>query len=144
MLITAFFAMIVSLIQHLATVRSVSPVSTKSSEYFSSAGRGISSGWIACHIVSQWTWAATLLQSSNVAFTFGVSGPFWYAALFNAWLFDLFKMVWQVCRRRHNPDPPLCYSCRRNQAQVSRSCAPPFLLSSFNFIRYSNRIGPPT
>jgi len=31
-------------------------------------------------IVSQWTWAATLLQSSNVAWQYGVSGPFWYAA----------------------------------------------------------------
>jgi SSS family transporter len=31
-------------------------------------------------IVSQWTWAATLLQSSNVAWKYGVSGPFWYAA----------------------------------------------------------------
>ncbi len=30
--------------------------------------------------MSKWTWAATLLQSSNVAFKFGVSGPFWYAA----------------------------------------------------------------
>jgi len=30
--------------------------------------------------VSQWTWAATLLQSSNVAYSFGVSGPFWYAS----------------------------------------------------------------
>jgi Na+/proline symporter len=31
-------------------------------------------------IVSQWTWAATLLQSSNVAWNYGVSGPFWYAS----------------------------------------------------------------
>ena len=28
----------------------------------------------------QWTWAATLLQSSNVAWQYGISGPFWYAA----------------------------------------------------------------
>jgi hypothetical protein len=28
----------------------------------------------------KWTWAATLLQSANVAFKYGVSGPFWYAA----------------------------------------------------------------
>jgi Na+/proline symporter len=28
----------------------------------------------------QWTWAATLLQSSNVAWNYGVSGPFWYAS----------------------------------------------------------------
>ena len=34
-------------------------------------------GLTASVIVSQWTWAATLLQSSNVAWQFGVSGPFW-------------------------------------------------------------------
>lgn len=31
-------------------------------------------------IVSKWTWAATLLQSSNVAWQYGVSGPLWYAS----------------------------------------------------------------
>lgn len=28
----------------------------------------------------QWTWAATILQSSNVAWQYDVSGPFWYAS----------------------------------------------------------------
>merc|ERR1712100_100615 len=37
-------------------------------------------GLTAADVVSKWTWAATLLQSSNVAYKFGVSGPFWYAA----------------------------------------------------------------
>ena len=37
-------------------------------------------GLTASVIVSQWTWAATLLQSSNVAWQYGVSGPFWYAS----------------------------------------------------------------
>ncbi|MBA0711955.1 hypothetical protein Golax_011083, partial [Gossypium laxum] len=27
-----------------------------------------------------WTWAATILQSSNVAWQYGISGPFWYAS----------------------------------------------------------------
>lgn len=51
-----------------------------SSEFFNTAGRTIKTGLTASVIVSQWTWAATLLQSSNVAYRFGVSGPFWYAA----------------------------------------------------------------
>jgi Na+/proline symporter len=51
-----------------------------SSEEFSTAGRSIKVGLTACDIVSKWTWAATLLQSSNVAFQYGVSGPFWYAS----------------------------------------------------------------
>jgi len=46
----------------------------------STAGRTVKTGLIANVIVSQWTWAATLLQSSNVAWQYGVSGPFWYAS----------------------------------------------------------------
>ena len=50
------------------------------SEVYSTAGRSISAGLTASDVVSKWTWAATLLQSSNVAWNFGVSGPFWYAS----------------------------------------------------------------
>ena len=50
------------------------------SEVYSTAGRTISAGLTAADVVSKWTWAATLLQSSNVAWQYGVSGPFWYAA----------------------------------------------------------------
>ncbi|EFJ41619.1 hypothetical protein VOLCADRAFT_68028, partial [Volvox carteri f. nagariensis] len=52
----------------------------RDSESFSTAGRSIKAGLTACDIVAKWTWAATLLQSTNVAYSFGVSGPFWYAA----------------------------------------------------------------
>jgi len=51
-----------------------------SSEHFNTAGRNIKTGLTASVIVSQWTWAATLLQSSNVASLYGLSGPFWYAS----------------------------------------------------------------
>lgn len=50
------------------------------SEHFNTAGRMVKTGLTASVIVSQWTWAATLLQSSNVAWQYGVSGPFWYAS----------------------------------------------------------------
>jgi urea-proton symporter len=50
------------------------------SEDFNTAGRSIKTGLTASNVVSQWTWAATLLQSSNVAWQYGVSGPFWYAS----------------------------------------------------------------
>lgn len=50
------------------------------SEEYSTAGRSIKTGLTAADIVSKWTWAATLLQSANVAYKFGISGPFWYAA----------------------------------------------------------------
>ncbi|KAL6251362.1 hypothetical protein RBB50_001571 [Rhinocladiella similis] len=54
--------------------------STKTSEEFNTASRSVKPGLIAAGIVSAWTWAATLLQSSTVAYTYGVAGPFWYAA----------------------------------------------------------------
>ena len=50
------------------------------SEQFNTASRSVKAGLTACDIVSKWTWAATLLQSSNVAYKYGVSGPFWYAS----------------------------------------------------------------
>lgn len=52
----------------------------KTFEWFYTAGRNVKTGLIACSVVSAWTWAATLLQSSTVAYQFGISGPFWYAA----------------------------------------------------------------
>ncbi|KAA1474203.1 Na+/solute symporter [Dentipellis sp. KUC8613] len=52
--------------------------SPSSSEEFSSASRSVKPGLVCCGIVSAWTWSATLLQSSTAAYTFGVSGPWWY------------------------------------------------------------------
>ncbi|KAI9818861.1 MAG: hypothetical protein M1827_007682 [Pycnora praestabilis] len=54
--------------------------STKTSEEFNTASRSVKPGLIASGIVSAWTWAATLLQSSTVAYEYGIAGPFWYAA----------------------------------------------------------------
>lgn len=52
----------------------------QTSEMFSTAGRTVKSGLVASAVVSSWTWAATLLQSTSVAYKYGVSGPFWYAS----------------------------------------------------------------
>ena len=52
----------------------------QNSEFFNTAGRVIKTGLTAAAIVSAWTWAATLLQSSTVAYLYGISGPFWYAS----------------------------------------------------------------
>ncbi|KAG8957870.1 hypothetical protein FRC03_009740 [Tulasnella sp. 419] len=56
------------------------PFSPSNAEEFSSASRSVKPGLIAAGIVSAWTWAATLLQSSAVAYRYGISGPYWYAA----------------------------------------------------------------
>ncbi|KAI7286304.1 solute symporter family transporter [Hortaea werneckii] len=71
----AFLLMGISWLQNRFT-----QFSTKSSEEFNTASRSIKPGLIASGIVSAWTWAATLLQSSTVAYQYGVAGPFWYAA----------------------------------------------------------------
>jgi Na+/proline symporter len=52
----------------------------QTSEQFNTAGRSIGPGLTASVIVSQWTWAATLLMSSNMGWRVGLSGPFWYAS----------------------------------------------------------------
>lgn len=52
----------------------------QTSEMFSTAGRTVKTGLVASAVVSSWTWAATLLQSSGVAYRYGVLGPFWYAS----------------------------------------------------------------
>lgn len=52
----------------------------QTSEVFSTAGRSVKSGLVSSAVVSSWTWAATLLQSSSIAYQYGVSGPFWYAS----------------------------------------------------------------
>ncbi|KAI0254582.1 urea transporter [Lactifluus subvellereus] len=54
--------------------------SPKNTEEFSSASRSVKPGLIASGIVSAWTWAATLLQSSAVAYKYGISGPWWYGS----------------------------------------------------------------
>ncbi|KAF2035339.1 Na+/solute symporter [Setomelanomma holmii] len=71
----AFLMMFISYLQNRYT-----KYSTHQSEEFNTASRSVKPGLIASGIVSAWTWAATLLQSSTVAYTYGVAGPFWYAA----------------------------------------------------------------
>merc|ERR1719321_1736442 len=73
----AFFSLFTTLIVYLD--KKVNNTE-HSSEFFNTAGRTVKTGLTASVIVSQWTWAATLLQSSNVAWNYGVSGPFWYAS----------------------------------------------------------------
>lgn len=58
----AFLMMGISWIQNRYTV-----YSTKQSEEFNTASRSVKPGLIASGIVSAWTWAATLLQSSTVS-----------------------------------------------------------------------------
>jgi Na+/proline symporter len=51
----------------------------QTSEEFTTAGRSLKSGLVASSVVSTWTWAATLLQSTTVTYRYGISGALWYA-----------------------------------------------------------------
>ncbi|CAJ0750781.1 24391_t:CDS:2 [Entrophospora sp. SA101] len=73
----AFFAVFMSLLT-IAQKRYLQEYQT--SEMFMTAHRSVKTGLVASAVVSSWTWAATLLQSSSVAYRYGVSGPFWYAS----------------------------------------------------------------
>ena len=71
------------------------------SEFFNTAGRSVKTGLTASVIVSQWTWAATLLQSSNVAMELRRVWPF---------------LVRQRC---HDPGLALWHPGDRDQAPCS-------------------------
>jgi urea-proton symporter len=77
-LVVIGFGFVFSIITYLIVVVTYTyGESPLTSEEFNTAGRSVKTGLTASVIVSQWTWAATLLQSSNVAWKYGVSGPFW-------------------------------------------------------------------
>ncbi|BGP30870.1 hypothetical protein JCM10296v2_002629 [Rhodotorula toruloides] len=56
------------------------PMKMTSISEFASASHSVKPGLIACAIVSSWTWAATLLQSSAMGYKVGICGPYAYAA----------------------------------------------------------------
>ncbi|ORX50841.1 Na+/solute symporter [Hesseltinella vesiculosa] len=52
----------------------------QTSEMYMTSNRSVKTGLVASAVVSSWTWAATLLTSTEVAYKYGVSGPIWYAS----------------------------------------------------------------
>ena len=74
----------------------------QTSEMFSTAGRTVKTGLVAAAVVSSWTWAATLLQSSGVAYRYGVSGPFWYASGATVQIILFATLAIQLKRRAPN------------------------------------------
>merc|ERR1719201_1791966 len=74
----------------------------KTSEEFATAGRSLGMGLVAADIVSQWTWAATLLMSSNMCWRVGISGSYWYAAGASVQIMLFAILATQVKRRAPN------------------------------------------
>ncbi|CAK7214354.1 urea permease [Sporothrix curviconia] len=75
-----------------------SQFSSKQSEEFNTASRSVKPGLIVAGIVSSWTWSATLLTSSTFAYSYGISGPMWYAALGSSQVL-LFSMLSLMVKR---------------------------------------------
>ena len=74
----------------------------QTSEAFSTAGRTVKSGLVASAVVSSWTWAATLLQSSGVTYRYGVSGAFWYASSATVQILLFVTLAIELNRRAPN------------------------------------------
>ncbi|CAK5262882.1 unnamed protein product [Mycena citricolor] len=77
--IGAFFALLMLAITYLQN--RYTTYSTKNSEEFNTASRSVKPGLIAAGIVSSWTWSSTLLTSSTFAYSYGIGGGMWYAAM---------------------------------------------------------------
>lgn len=74
----------------------------QTSEMFTTAGRSAKSGLVGSAVVSSWTWAATLLQSTGVCYRYGVSGPFWYASGATVQILLFATLAVQLKRRAPN------------------------------------------
>ncbi|KAI0125333.1 urea active transporter 1 [Xylariales sp. AK1849] len=77
--IGAFFALMMLAITWLQN--RYTSYSTRQAEEFNTASRSVKPGLIAAGIVSSWTWSSTLLTSSTFAYTYGICGGLFYAAM---------------------------------------------------------------
>jgi Na+/proline symporter len=100
----AFFAVSMSLVT-LAQKRYHHEHQT--SEMFMTAHREVKPGLVAAAVVSSWTWAATLLQSSTVAYKYGVSGYVDYTL--HAAKASSYHRCHAFMRRNDNNNPPNWY-----------------------------------
>lgn len=87
--------------------------STKQSEEFNTASRSIKPGLIASGIVSAWTWAATLLQSSTVAYEYGSNARTVDSALTRIQIWHCWTFL--VCCRSNSPDPNVLHTGLQSQ-----------------------------
>ncbi|KAL4813282.1 Sodium:solute symporter family-domain-containing protein [Aspergillus spinulosporus] len=99
-----FFALLMACVSYLQN--RYTQYSTRTSEEFNTAGRSVKPGLIANGVVSAWTWAATLLQSSTVAYEYGISGPFWVDAAGSTVQIFMFSIL--ACKVKQNA--PYCHT----------------------------------
>ncbi|KKA22892.1 hypothetical protein T310_3058 [Rasamsonia emersonii CBS 393.64] len=103
-----FFALVMCLVSYIQN--KYTQYSTKASEEFNTASRSVKPGLIASGVVSAWTWAATLLQSSTVAYEYGIAGPFWLNVITDAAgaTVQIFMFSVLACKVKQNA--PYCHT----------------------------------
>ncbi|KAL1969214.1 hypothetical protein VTN77DRAFT_468 [Rasamsonia byssochlamydoides] len=101
-----FFALVMCFVSYIQN--RYTQYSTHTSEEFNTASRSVEPGLIASGVVSAWTWAATLLQSSTVAYEYGISGPFWVCSNAAGATVQIFMFAVLACKVKQNA--PYCHT----------------------------------
>ncbi|KFY11398.1 hypothetical protein V492_04479 [Pseudogymnoascus sp. VKM F-4246] len=78
--------------------RTVNEDNTKT-EMFITANRSVGTGLTASAVISSWLWSTAILGSSLVGYSYGVSGPFWFAAGCSP-MIVFFALLGVVCKMR--------------------------------------------
>ncbi|KFY43311.1 hypothetical protein V495_04016 [Pseudogymnoascus sp. VKM F-4514 (FW-929)] len=68
-------------------------------EMFITANRSVGTGLTASAVISSWLWSTAILGSSLVGYSYGVSGPFWFAAGCSP-MIVFFSLLGVVCKMR--------------------------------------------
>ncbi|KFY52591.1 hypothetical protein V496_08342 [Pseudogymnoascus sp. VKM F-4515 (FW-2607)] len=78
--------------------RTVNEDNTKT-EMFITANRSVGTGLTASAVISSWLWSTAILGSSLVGYSYGISGPFWFAAGCSP-MIVFFALLGVVCKMR--------------------------------------------
>lgn len=68
-------------------------------EMFITANRSVGTGLTASAVISSWLWSTAILGSSLVGYSYGISGPFWFAAGCSP-MIVFFALLGVVCKMR--------------------------------------------
>ncbi|OBT55161.1 hypothetical protein VE04_03674 [Pseudogymnoascus sp. 24MN13] len=68
-------------------------------EMFITANRSVGTGLTASAVISSWLWSTAILGSSLVGYSYGISGPFWFAAGCSP-MIVFFALLGMVCKMR--------------------------------------------
>ncbi|KAJ5087351.1 hypothetical protein N7456_010967 [Penicillium angulare] len=80
--IVVVIGLIIALVMMVITniLKKTTGEDNKKTEMFMTANRTVRTGLTASAVISSWLWSTALLGSSYVGYSYGVAGPFWFAA----------------------------------------------------------------